>query len=420
MLFELSRTTVAQALPVDDLADLVVLDHLVGEQALGDLVEKVAVVGQQAVGPSVGLLGDRLHLLVTRAAQRLGDGEVIGRDLMGADRGAHRVLVDHRARDFGDPLQVIGCAGGDATECHLLRYPPREQHLHVVDQLLARLQVAILLREVQGVAERLAPGHYRDLLDLVDRGQELRDQRVPGLVPGDHALLVGCDHLPGLQAGDHAFEGVVEVGLGDLVAVAATGQDRRLVGEVGQVRARQPGGVTRHPLQVHVVAQRLVMRVHAEDPLAPAHVGRRHEDLAVEAPGAQQRAVELLEHVRRGHHDHVVAGVEAVHLDQELIQRLVALPRDIRAAMGADRVELVDEDDRRGILAGLLEQSPDPRGPQAGEHLHERGGRLAEEVGARLVSDGLGEQGLAGAGRAVQQDALRHRCAQPLELLRPP
>ena len=148
------------------------------------------------------------------------------------------------------------------------------------------------------------------------------------------------------------------------------------------------------------------------------HVGRRHEDLAVEAAGAQQRLVELLEHVRGRHHDDVVAGVEPVHLDEQLVEGLVALARDVGAARGADGVELVDEDDRRSVVARLLEQAPDAGGAEAGEHLDEGGGRLAEEVGAGLVGDGLGEQRLAGAGRAVQQDALRDLGAQALEALR--
>ena len=84
----------------------------------------------------------------------------------------------------------------------------------------------------------------------------------------------------------------------------------------------------------------------------------------------------------------------------------------------ADGVELVDEDDRRSVLARLLEQAPDPRGAEAGEHLDERGGRLAEELRAGLVGDRLGEQRLAGPGRAVEQDALRDRRAEPLEALR--
>ena len=85
---------------------------------------------------------------------------------------------------------------------------------------------------------------------------------------------------------------------------------------------------------------------------------------------------------------------------------------------GADRVELVDEDDRRGVLARLLEQAPDPGRAEAGEHLDERGRRLAEELRAGLVRDRLREQRLAGAGRAVEQDPLRHLGAELLEALR--
>ena len=78
----------------------------------------------------------------------------------------------------------------------------------------------------------------------------------------------------------------------------------------------------------------------------------------------------------------------------------------------ADGVELVDEDDRRAVLARLGEQAPDARGAEAGEHLDERGGRLGEELRAGLVRDRLGQQRLAGAGRAVEQDPLRHLRAE--------
>ena len=111
---------------------------------------------------------------------------------------------------------------------------------------------------------------------------------------------------------------------------------------------------------------------------------------------------------------------EAVHLDQELVERLLALGVVVRAALGADGVDLVDEDDRRRGLAGLAEQAPDARGAEAGEHLDEARGRLREELRAGLVGHGLGQQRLAGAGRAVQQDALGHLRAELAEALRVP
>ncbi len=71
---------------------------------------------------------------------------------------------------------------------------------------------------------------------------------------------------------------------------------------------------------------------------------------------------------------------EAVHLDEQLVERLVLLAGDVHAAAPADGVELVDEDDRRLVLARDREQAADPRGAEAGEHLDERRRRLREEA----------------------------------------
>src|SRR3712207_7090446 len=46
-------------------------------------------------------------------------------------------------------------------------------------------------------------------------------------------------------------------------------------------------------------------------------------------------------------HDEVVGPLEAVHLHEELVERLVLLARDVLAARRAHGVQLVDEDDRR-------------------------------------------------------------------------
>ena len=134
------------------------------------------------------------------------------------------------------------------------------------------------------------------------------------------------------------------------------------------------------------------------------------EHLPVEAPGAQQRRVEDLGPVGRGEQDEAARGVEAVELDQELVERLLLLvvaADAVRAAGAAERVELVDEDDRRRELARLLEEIADARRPDADEHLDELRAVDREERHAGLAGHRAGEQGLAGAGRADEQDALR-------------
>ena len=87
------------------------------------------------------------------------------------------------------------------------------------------------------------------------------------------------------------------------------------------------------------------------------------------------------------------------------------------AALAADRVDLVDEDDARRIALGLVEQVADAAGADADEHLDELRAGDAEERHAGLTGDGTGHQGLAGAGRPDEQHAARDARAERVELL---
>ena len=69
-----------------------------------------------------------------------------------------------------------------------------------------------------------------------------------------------------------------------------------------------------------------------------------------------------------------------------------------------------------GAFACLLEQVAHARGADADEHLNELRAGDREERHARLARDRPREQRFAGAGRADQQDALRHAPAQPAVL----
>ena len=89
-----------------------------------------------------------------------------------------------------------------------------------------------------------------------------------------------------------------------------------------------------------------------------------------------------------------------------------------RSAVTTDGVDLVDEDDGRGVLLGLVEQVAHARGADADEHLDELGGGHGEEGHTGLAGDGLGQEGLTGSGRAVEEDALGDLGADGAELLR--
>ena len=243
-----------------------------------------------------------------------------------------------------------------------------------------------------------------------------------GLVIGGEPLLVlGHDQGAPLGAHHDLVLGVLELAHGDEPLAAAGGKQRRLVDEVHQVGAGEAGRAARDDLEVDVGRQRHLADVDLEDLLAADDVGIGDDDLAVEAAGTEQRRVEHVGPVGRGDEDDALVRLEAVHLDEQLVQRLLALviaAAEAGAAMAADRVDLVDEDDAGRVLLRLLEHVADAARADADEHLDEVGAGDGEERHVGLAGDGAGEQRLAGAGRADQQHAARDAAAEALELLR--
>ena len=170
--------------------------------------------------------------------------------------------------------------------------------------------------------------------------------------------------------------------------------------------------------EVDVGTDALVAGMHLEDRLALLVLRQRHDDLAVEATRAQQRRVEDVGAVGGGEDDDALGRLEAVHLRQHLVQRLLALvvaAAEAGAALAPDRVDLVDEDDRPAHPASLLEQVADAAGADADEHLHEVRAGDGQEADPGLTGDGPGEQRLAGARWADEEHALGHTGADLAE-----
>ena len=174
-------------------------------------------------------------------------------------------------------------------------------------------------------------------------------------------------------------------------------------------------------LEVDVGRERHLAHVHLQDLLAADEVGVRDHDLAIEAAGPQQRRVEHVGPVGRRNDDNAFVLLEAVHLDEQLIERLLALvvaAAEARAAMPADRVDFIDEDDAGRVLLGLLEHVAHAARADADEHFDEVGAGNGEERHVGFARDRARGQGLAGARRADEQHAARDAPAELLELLR--
>ena len=259
-------------------------------------------------------------------------------------------------------------------------------------------------------------------MDRVGAGKRHGDHRMTHLVVRHHPALGLVQHaVLLLEAGHHALDRLVEVLERHGIGAAARGEQGRLVDEVGEIGAGETRRERRDLLQVHVRREVNLPRVHLQD-LQPAFLFRAvDQHHAVEAPGAQQRRVEDLRPVGRRDQHQAGARVEAVHFDQQLVQGLLFLvmpAESVGAARPAERVELVDEDDRGRLLPRLLEEIADSRGAHADEHLDEFGAGDREKRHPRLAGDRAREKSLAGSRWPDQQPPLRHAGAEAAVLFR--
>ncbi len=398
----------------EDLVQVLAGERLALQRVCREVVEAPAVRSQQGAGAAVGLPRQRHRRKVDVAAGAVGEGVVAGgegdrRRPVGIQRNPHPEFADHLLADGVHARQVIDGAGVGVPQHLFLGGAAAQQGDDLIEQLVARLQVGVLLGRVGNEAKRRPARHDAEDLGRVE-AEQVPAQRVARLVVGDDAPLFCVQPSRLLRADRLAQQCLVEVLARHRAAFRPPGDDRALVESVGELRTGHPGGLARNVGQVEIVGERLAFGVRAKDRLAPVAVRRCHEHLAVEAPGPQQRVVELVDVVGGGDDDHRAGiALEPVQLDQQLVERLLALARSAVAApttpRAPHRVELVDEDHRPARLARLFEQPPDPGCTPPDEHLDEARSRGGEEVDPGLCRHRPRQHRLAGPGRAEEQHA---------------
>ncbi len=156
--------------------------------------------------------------------------------------------------------------------------------------------------------------------------QRDRRQRVPGFVVGHPLFFVGLNHAVFLlHARRYAIDALVKIVHADGGLPLTRGQQRRLVHKVRQVGAREARGHLGYGLQVDRFIELHPVHMHVEDFLATAYVGPIDDHLAIETPRSHERRIKRFRAVRGGQHNHAAVGAEAVHFDEQRVERLFAL-----------------------------------------------------------------------------------------------
>ena len=338
-----------------------------------------------------------------------------------AYRVGHAPFRHHLARDLACALDVVGRACGDVFDDQLFRGSAAQHHGYLIQQFLLREMVVVVLRQSDGVSGGLTAGDDAHFVHGVAVFGQLGDDGVAGLVVCRDALVALGHHAALLRgARDDLVDRLGDVLHGDELAVGACGEDCCLVEQVLDVRSREARCQAGKALEVDRRRKRLVAAVHLEYLLAPFHVGDVDVDLSVESAGTHERGIEYIRAVGRRHDDDAVVGLEAVHLDEQLVERLFTLvvaAAEPRAALASHGVDFVDEDYARHAVLRLIEEVAHSRRAHTHEHLDEVRTADGEEGNVRLSGNGFRKQRLARSGRADEQHAFGNARAYRGELL---
>ena len=396
--------------------------------------EVLLIAREDVLAALVGRVDDGLDLLIDLCGDLLGirlglrhraadeNFIVAGFERDRAEPVAHAVHRDHLARDLRGALDVVRRAGRNVAEHQLFGNAAAKQRDDLLFHIALGLVRAVLRGQRDRHAARAAARNDRDLVHGIVRRQCVHHDGVTGLVIGGQlALVLADDAALLLGTCDDLDLRLREVGHRDELAAAARGEQRRLVREVLEVCACEAGRALCDGGEVHILGKGLVFDMDLQDLLAAADVGKPHVDLTVEAARAQQRGVENVGAVRRRHDDDALIRTEAVHFDEQLVERLLALvvaAAEARAALTAHGVDLVDEDDRGGNFLRLFEEVTHAARADADIHLDKIRAGDRQKLHARLARDGAGQQRFTRARRADEQHALGDARAEVDELAR--
>ena len=234
--------------------------------------------------------------------------------------------------------------------------------------------MAIRLRQLHRHAECTATRDDRHLVQRIGVGKHRGNDGVTGFVIRTRdALVLAHDHRLAFNAHQNLVARRIEIGVSDRGAPAACGAERCLVDEIGEIGTGETWRPARDRSQVDVWLDRDRPSVNAKDLLASLQIRITDGDLPIEPARPQQCGIEDVRAVGGSNNNDAVRAGEAVHLDKQLIECLLALfvAERVAAAMAADGVELVDEDDARRMTASLAEQPANAGRANAGVHLDE-------------------------------------------------
>ena len=337
---------------------------------------------------------------------------------------AHAPFGYHLPRQICRLHDVIGRTRGDfvMAENNLFRHTSTHSNNQIRLDLIASERQVILFRKAHNHTKRTSAWNNRRLMDRIRSRRMDGRQGVPRfVVSGELLLVLAHHHGTPLRAHHDLILRVFHFLHGNDPVVLTGRQQSRFVYQVRQVSAGKARRPTGDDLRINIRCGRHLAQMHLQDEFAPPNIGVRHDDLAVEPAGTQERRIEDVRTIRRGDEDHALVRLKTIHLDQQLIQCLLALiiaATKSGAAVPPNCIHFIDKQQTRRILLSLLEHIAHTASADTDKHLDKLGAGDREEWHICFARNGARQERFTRPWRTDEEHSLRNAATQALELLR--
>ena len=359
-----------------------------------------------------------------RACECRVSAEVLVRDGFHSDHAefiTHAEACDHGSGKAGSLFDIVGSAACGCMEYDFFSCAAAGQGSDLVFHFFLAHEVMVAFFDLHRVAESAAC--TRNDCDLLDRsGMCLHGshESVADFMVCDDAFFLVCqDRMLLLVACNDDFDGFFHVFLRCDFSVVADSAEGCFVHDVRKLSAGCAGSHARYFVIINIRSCLDLGSMDLEDFHAALKVWEDDRHLAVETARTGQCGVEGFRTVCCRQNDDACVFFEAVHLGEELVQRLftfIIAADGGRASLLADGIDFIDEYDTWCFFLRLLEEVSDLGCAHADEHFYEFRTGNGEERYVRFPCDCLGQHGLACAWRSDEEDALRHLRADFLVL----
>ena len=147
-----------------------------------------------------------------------------------------------------------------------------------------------------------------------------------------------------------------------LTLIATSGDQRCLITYVGDIGSCKTRGHFTQDLRLYGRPNLDIFQMHLENSLPTRQVRTLESNLTIKTTRTHQCTIENIRTIGGGHDDDALVRTETIHFYEQLVERIltliIATLEGVATTGTTDSINLIDEDDTRCFLPGLLEQIP--------------------------------------------------------------